>query len=551
MAFDSSGKAYLGSGSILRSYDMPGWSNSTQVVDSGLNSTDLASCSSPPTITIEKYIAGGRVTATDQFRLTLRQGTQTIGEATTTGSAAGLQSARIGPLPTVRNVPLTFTEVGAGSPAANLARYASSYRCEVDGVLDPQASGSGTTGTITIPANGQAVVCQFHNSPLVATVNINKVELDSEGLNPQPGGGWTVGAAASATTGNATLDPAAETQLTDAVTGSASWDVNFNAVTARATVEVWEVQQSGYGFVDGQCTITPLGGEPGDPISLPDEDGTAIPGVAPGDTVDCTFTNKLSPTNLTLAKEVSFGDAEPTVWTLQATGPSGSLPGPNGTTGSDPASAEVTPGVAYTLSESGGPDIYIQDGDWTCQTDSEEPVTVTESRVTLASGDDVTCTVNNATALLTLLKHVEDPALDPGDWELTAEPDQVTGLDLGTETVAGADAESDENTFHVRPNHSYTISEALASQTGVIAFRALGIEQLVDGEWVPVNSDEVELEPGEHATYRFVNDSLPEIRLPLTGGLASDAFLVGGAGVLLLALGLAAVQRRRRNEVRL
>ncbi len=548
VAFDSSGKAFLGSGSVLRSYNMPGWSNSTNVVSSGLNSTDLATCSSPPTITIEKYIEGGRVNVTDQFKLILQQGTVTIGETTTSGTAAGLQSQRIGPIPTVRNVPLTFTEVGTGTPAANLASYASSYRCEVDGVFDPQASGSGTTGTITIPANGQAVVCQFHNSPLVATVNINKVELDADGLNLQPGSDWTVGAAASATTGTATLSPSASTQQTNA-SGSATWKINFNAVNARTTINVSETQQPGYAFVDGECTVTPLGGDPGDPISLPSEAGTAIPGVAPGDTVDCTFTNKLSPTTLTLAKEVWFGDADPSEWTLQATGPSGSLPGPNGTTGTADATAEITPGVAYTLSESGGPDTYVADGDWVCLTDIGDPVTVTDGQVALASGDQVTCTISNATAQLTLLKHVEDPALDPSDWELTAEPEQVTGLNLGTETVVGAGTASDENTFYVRPNHSYTISEELAAQPGTIAFRALGIEKLVQGEWVAIDSDEITLEPGEQATYRFVNDSLPEIILPLTGGLASDTFLIAGGGVLLLALALAAAQRRRRNEV--
>src|SRR5690606_35978734 len=92
-------------------------------------SNDLASCGSPPTITIEKVVEGGRFQASDQFTLTLRQGSANgtvIGTATTSGNAPGVQPARVGPLPTVRNVPLYFSETGASG--TNLNNYVSSYR---------------------------------------------------------------------------------------------------------------------------------------------------------------------------------------------------------------------------------------------------------------------------------------------------------------------------------------------------------------------------------------------------------------------------------------
>jgi LPXTG-motif cell wall-anchored protein len=98
----------------------------------------------------------------------------------------------------------------------------------------------------------------------------------------------------------------------------------------------------------------------------------------------------------------------------------------------------------------------------------------------------------------------------------------------------------------VRPNHVYTISEALAVDDGTIAYRQLGIQKLVDGSWVDVDVAQVSAEPGEHATYRFVNDSVPAVVLPLTGGTSTDLFLLIGGIFLLIALSLAAWQQSRR-----
>lgn len=132
IAFDSDGKGYLSSNTTVRRYDMPGWTNGVDVTTSLNFSRDLASCSSPPTITIEKEVQGGRNAATDQFTMTLTQGTTTIGTATTTGNSVGVQGERVGPLPTVRGVPLTFTETPSGTTI--LTKYASTYRCLVDNV---------------------------------------------------------------------------------------------------------------------------------------------------------------------------------------------------------------------------------------------------------------------------------------------------------------------------------------------------------------------------------------------------------------------------------
>lgn len=298
VAFDADGKGYLSSSSEVRSYDMPGWTNSTTVTSGISGGADLAGCGSPPTITIEKVVEGGRLAATDQFTLSLKQGTTEIGTATTTGNTTGVQTEKIGPLPTVRNVALSFSESGAGS--TNLNNYVSSYRCLVDGTQTVQ--GDGTSGSITIPASGKAVNCQFYNSPLTATVTINKQTTDSSGGNALPGAGWTVGAAATATTGTVTGTPTAATQTTDAA-GNATWNFKFGAKTGVATVKVHEVQQTGFAFASGSCTVTHLNGTT-TVTTLPSASEASLTGIVPGDRVDCTYLNKVKPAKVTITKQV-------------------------------------------------------------------------------------------------------------------------------------------------------------------------------------------------------------------------------------------------------
>lgn len=103
VAFDSQGKAYLGNSNTVASYDMPNWSN-PKTVTTGANSTDLASCSSPATITLEKDVKK-RVATGDQFGLSLSQGGTVLGSTTTEGTNTGVQSQRVGPLPVARGLP--------------------------------------------------------------------------------------------------------------------------------------------------------------------------------------------------------------------------------------------------------------------------------------------------------------------------------------------------------------------------------------------------------------------------------------------------------------
>lgn len=301
VAFDSSGKSFLGSSSQIKSYNMPNWSGPADVTSGLSDSTDLASCSSPPTIVIEKEIVGGRVSSGDQFKLELKQGSTLLGDATTSGTSTGVQDQRIGPMPTVRNVELSFSEAAAGT--TNLSNYASAYQCTVtylDGTVENLDQVNERSGKITIPSTGDAVRCVFRNSPLTANVTIHKDVTDGNGENPTARGGWTVGATSSATTGTVTKDPTANSQQTSS-TGNASWKLKFNSYNDRATVNVSEVMQSGYEFKSGQCVVTKLDGTK-TTKDLSGPDSTALTGVAPGDSVDCTYANKPSPGALTITK---------------------------------------------------------------------------------------------------------------------------------------------------------------------------------------------------------------------------------------------------------
>ena len=145
--------------------------------------------------------------------------------------------------------------------------------------------------------------------------------------------------------------------------------------------------------------------------------------VPSGGNVTCTITNTAIAPRLTLVKEVDdpneYGTAEPIDWTLTAelVG-TGDVPDfqISGTTG-DPAVTDAAVQVgSYVLSES-GPANYTA-SDWTCI--DEEDNTVTGADISLAEGDDVTCTIVNtpeppAWSFLKLSDPVSGAAVDPGD----------------------------------------------------------------------------------------------------------------------------------------
>ncbi len=113
--------------------------------------------------------------------------------------------------------------------------------------------------------------------------------------------------------------------------------------------------------------------------------GVASVTLAVGDKKSCTFTNTDEPAHLTLIKRVSgSGTAEPSAWTLSATGDGDSLSGPG-----PQVSGDVSAGT-YTLSESGPQAGYTASG-WSCDGGSLDG-----SSLSLQAGDSATCTITNS-----------------------------------------------------------------------------------------------------------------------------------------------------------
>lgn len=554
IAFSPRGTVYLSNAGSAYEFDATTWRRVDGTPRVAVNSVDLAGCSSPPTITVQKNVVG-RQAASDQFTLTASAGSplSAIATATTTGSATGRQAAQIGPFPTTIGTTITLSEAMAAGSASAIGVYTTFYECWADGVR--LSAGTTTTGTVTMPNRLSANVnCTYFNSPSpVSSVRITKTIQEFSGLT-RPGVDWSVGTTATATTGTATALPsAAPRQQTDAA-GQAGWTVLFGSTASRATVVVSEVQQDGFAFVRGSCTVNGTARavtftQTGPVISA------SLTAIAPSSAVECTIINR--PTaSLTLVKDVAYGSALPTDWTLSAAGPAGALPGPAGRSGTAAASGvPVTPGVAYRLAEAGGPLTYVQTGTWQCVTGTGATVPVTAAGdLTPPATAAITCTVRNSTASITLLNQVQNPR--PGfqapDWKVTAAPAALPGGTLPTETRPGAEyvpAGNPASTFEVRPGHAYTLSEAATDPAKRLAYQELRLERLTGSTWTLVPSRTISAPAaGQTAVYRFVNAPVEPTRLPLTGGTSADAFYIGGGLLLILALGLLVWHTRQRRR---
>lgn len=396
----------------------------------------------------------------------------------------------------------------------------------------------GFTLTATAPA---AISCTVYNREvpeLPADVTVEKVwEVDGQTFDEgdQPAG----------------LD--AQLQLTGPGAAGAT-DQDWGATRTGyvrddvATVTEEATLSGDYAHCTVEGEVTDINGDP--QSTALDANGVDVTLTQEHNTVEITNTVTCEQT-LSLVKEVGYGDEPTSSWTLSASGPGSALPGPSGTyTATTPVSAPVTGGATYGLEETGGPLTYVGAG-WECVLDEDgTAVTVTDEYMTMPRGQDVTCTIVNSTASLTILKHVIDPqpGFEADAWELTATPDSLADGPLPTATLTGAETDvAGANTVEVRPGHGYTLTEESTSDT--LAYRQVALQRLEGSTWVDVDSAEIVAPgPGDTAVYRFVNERIPSVALPLTGGASADAFLIGGSATIALAVfaGLWLMVRRRR-----
>lgn len=464
----------------------------------------------------------------------------------------------------MRGVTLSFNETASGT--TNLNNYASSWHCTADD--EPLSSGTGTSGTVTIPTHGEVILCQIVNSPLVAQVNVSKYLLDAHGENPTAKAGWTVGATASATSGTVNKTPSATT-LPTASDGSAAWTLRFNSTSARATVHVSEVQQTGYQFVSGSCVIVSLDGSV-EEVTLTGEANMPLTGVAPGDEVTCEYLNRPLPT-LTLKKQVQTpaagtGYATPTDWTLTATQDGTNPTVVSGVTGTAGVTNTVVPLGDYTLTEaftgaSGTGSAYTLTS-LECVSDADSSVVytaptsdgvVTSAVLPLDSGIGVTCTYTNTPKLGTVTWTKVD---NHGEY-LSGSEWSMQGPDAGGPTIAVVDCVEDNATLcalhDTDPAAGHFSIEDLGWGTYTLTeTRAPGGFVLSTTEYTfTISGSSLSGEITEVHDNEIVNQPRDGLVIPLTGGLGRDFYQALGFGVLVL--GAAAVTalmiRNRRKEV--
>ncbi len=260
----------------------------------------------------------------------------------------------------------------------------------------------------------------------------------------------------------------------------------------------------------------------------------------PGQKVTCTARNRLKSATLTLVKEINVPAGAPdwakkakeTDWSLKASGPT-SIEGTSG----DPAVTDqkIQPGD-YTLSETansagitGGLPATAYAESWECLDSAGARVDKDSTGAfPFAAGGTYTCTATNTlqTGGAKWKKTGEGEPLTGSEWTLT-----LNGVPGATVGVSSATSE-----FEVQdlPVGTYTLHESKVP-AGYLAHGDLEIT-ITKGA-----TNE------EHYSTPIDNKKRPVPRLPLTGGLGEDWFVIlaGGAGGIAALLALAARRRKK------
>lgn len=519
-----------------------------------------------PTITVQKNIER-RVGSSDQFALSLRQGSTTLGTATTSGNSTGLQTQQVASIPVLPGQTYTYGETMATGSTGVLADYNSQSQCTISysgSSSETLPVQQGSQGTIAVPAYQAAkgvptINCVISNAAKAADFTANKVwDINGQRVNQ---GSQPEGLTAQArVTVNEARDLAWGTKLEGLRSGQS---IGFNETTSIAAgmpgCKITDQKLTQFNGASVNRTL---------PADLTMQTGSNTATIT--NTVDCVST-------VALSKQVVGGAADPRSWTLSAFNQAGAatIEGKSGVRATVPADQRLD------LAEAGGPAEYVQDdsrteaertaaprstGSWQCLAVDAQGKTVagilperagTNGTVTPPLGADLRCTAVNRTAQMTLLKFVENVngsgTAQPSDWDLTAIPKAgIPGL--SDRTVAGSSTLT-SNTFLVRPGHEYAVNESsdVGGYTQVAFEKFTGTDptqasQLNDPRnWAKADRKSVSAAVETHAVYRFVNRDAPAFALPLTGSTGSWMYVAGGVLIAVIAVA-AAIYRSRRSR---
>ncbi|MGO3151279.1 MAG: SpaA isopeptide-forming pilin-related protein [Galactobacter sp.] len=540
VAFDASGKAYLGSSDSLRSYNMPNWSGGASV-GSLSDSTDLASCSSPATITLRKALDGDRYLNPDQFELELKTGGTSLGTATTEGTASGVQDQIVGPFPIAGGTTVNFAEAGADD--TDLGNYTSSAVCTADGNPLTVNNNQGTSGTATVPASAKAVVCTITNKAK-AKSTLSVVKNFTGRVNA---GDQVTLSAKDTVTNSAVGTPATTTGQADGVQPQKVGPADILTGSGHS----YTIQESSIGGLDFskydtsyKCIDTAHGNallKQGNVTTTGSSRPVELGSISAADdgkvrAVECMFTNTPKTAQLTLVKKVENshnGDKAATDWNNKL---------------------HAKPSSGTTLNFNAGETKTVEPGTFTL-TEDQLPgyeqqklicsgAELKDGKVTVTAGDKATCTFTNADKAGGVTWSKDDghgTLLGDSEWTLTGPDGASTTIKdcTGAPCAAGGDQDPAKGKFTLTGLDwgDYTLTESKAPAGYVLD--STEHEFTIEGAHLVKAFDT-----------SFKNDQAESPTLPLTGGTGTDAFLIAGGLILVAGAGTGTVLTLRRRKHR-
>ena len=361
----------------------------------GTIGVDLAACSTPPVMQLQKNVIS-RQNPTDQFNVSITGGGLSGGNtATTTGTATGIQAAHAGPVLGVTGTTYTFAETASGTTV--LANYTTTYQCVDQGQAGSPVIQSGTAKsfTLTLPPpvvgeTGQSILCTFTNQ--AATLTLVKQVVNNVGNATATPDMWLLSATPTAG-GAISFGPGSATGVTKVVSPS-----TFTLAETRNTSPA-----PPNGYTDG--TVWTCVNAANNPVTVTNGNQVAVG--AP-DHITCTISNTAADlARLTLRKVVVGGTAVVSDFTLtaqKAPDDPGSISGNpiSGASGAPAVTAVPVRRGILGLSET-GPAGYVSA--WQCVNGAGTTISTTsqvEIPTTFTNANQlvVTCTVKNTTSAL-------------------------------------------------------------------------------------------------------------------------------------------------------
>jgi LPXTG-motif cell wall-anchored protein len=548
IAFDSDGYVYVGNSTTLLKYDPTTWNLKSTVTASLGTSTDLSSCSTPPTLEVVKNLPNGRAATDDQFTLNIADSKGgSLTSETTTGNVSGIQRDTAGPAPVVAGNQYIVSET-TGSDSTDLSKYTSSLAC-VDTANGNATVAVDSGGKLIIPkgaTKSPSVVCTFTNAPKPQTGALTITKAFDSSV-PTGAGTQTANTVFSGTyscafngtqnaagtwsrtgTGNATLTKTSGADPTAIPNGSSCSAVETQPSAGSASglpaSWVWGTPQiSGSATITApntsNITVTNKATQQKGALAITKVFDSSVPSGATG-----PFSGKYTCSGTSLATATGS-------WTVNGQG-AATLTADQGSASPTALPAGLSCTVTETSPASGStmglPNSYV----WgtptissavTISVDTTKTVTVTnkathvmgsvswnktdESGHALAGSEWTITPTNPSGAPITVV--------DNGvhDADSVAGALKVTGLDVGTYSLQ----ESKAPAGYVRSDRTYTFTISVSSTTATVN--------------------------GGNA---IENEQQTPPTLPLTGGLSTDAFIIGGGGLIVLSVAIALIMRRRK-----